>query len=70
MAYDPIPDLAALIAGLHQLALRGGDLHYLADLLAGPYARLRSGLGLDEPGREDTPRTETALRKALRELQP
>jgi len=68
MAYDPIPDLAALIAGLHQLDL--SPVHYLADLLAGPYARLRSGLGLDEPGREDTPRTETALRKALRELQP
>jgi hypothetical protein len=66
MAYDPIPDLAALIDGLHELAARGGDLTVLGALLAGPYARLRGGLLLDEPTWEDPPSTEDAIRKLLR----
>jgi len=70
--YDPIPDLAQLIDGLHDTAVsgaRGQDAHIeaLACLLVGPYARLRGGLLLDEPG-WDTPTTEEALREALRDL--
>jgi hypothetical protein len=56
-AYDPIGDLAELIDGLLAVAAAGTgpDHHYhsglvsaLADLLAGPYARLRGGLLLRE----------------------
>jgi hypothetical protein len=51
--FDPVPDLAALLDGVRDLARSGGDARYLADLLAGPYAALREGLRLDEPGLED-----------------
>ena len=72
-AYDPIPDLAALIDELRAVAASGTgpDHHYhsglvqrLVDLLAGPYARLLGGLLLDEPGREHII-TEAAIREAL-----
>ena len=67
--YDPVPDLAALIDGLHDaLATNGmnGCVSELIKLAAGPYAALRGGLLLDEPGREDIS-TEDAIREALRE---
>jgi hypothetical protein len=71
--YDPVPDLAALIEGMEaivsaaslgasnsQIVLRTGEL------AGGPYARLRSGLLLDEPGLEHLPVAD-ALRDALDE---
>lgn len=64
---DPIPHLAALIDGLHRAALqnnRDGTLLILADLLTGPYAALRGGLLLDEPGWENMS-TKDAIREAL-----
>ena len=69
--YDPAPDLAALIDGLHACALAGEGgaeplIRVVADLLCGPYAALRGGLLLDEPGREDIS-TEDAIREAFRE---
>jgi len=70
MAYNPVPDLAALIDGLRRAALqnnRDGTLLVLADLLAGPYSALRGGLLLDEPGRE-TMSTADAVREALAEF--
>jgi hypothetical protein len=65
MAYDPIPDLAALIDGLHELARSSGSGIVLGEILAGPYARLRGGLLLDEITWEDPPGTEDALRELL-----
>lgn len=72
MAYDPIPDLAALVDGLEAVASAGtlGSpnsvlLEKLGYLLTGPYARLRGGLLLDEPGHE-AESTEQAIREALR----
>jgi len=65
--WDPIPHLAALIDGLRQLAAqdaRDPDFGSLASLLTGPYAALRGGLLLDEPGREGIT-TEAALREVL-----
>jgi hypothetical protein len=64
--YDPVPDLAALIDGLRELAagVPGSFARRLSDLLTGPYAALRGGLLLDEPGRENVT-TEQALREAL-----
>ena len=70
MAYDPVPDLAALIDGLRRAALqnnRDGTLLILGGLLTGPYAGLRGGLLLDEPGREDVS-TDGAIREALTEF--
>lgn len=70
MAYDPVPDLAALIDGLRRAALqnnRDGTLLILGGLLGGPYAGLRGGLLLDEPGREDVS-TDGAIREALAEF--
>jgi hypothetical protein len=71
MSYDPVPDLAALIDGLHATASAAelGSpnswlVERLAYLLAGPYAGLRGGLLLDEPGREHLT-TEQALRELL-----
>jgi len=66
-AWDPVPHLAALIDGLRNLAAqdaRDPDFGSLASLLTGPYAALRGGLLLDEPGREDVT-TEQAIREAL-----
>lgn len=70
-AYDPVPDLAALLDGVHDLAVAGAadGLAVLGALLTGPYARLRGGLLLDEPGRGHVT-TATAVREALREWQP
>jgi hypothetical protein len=68
-AWDPVPDLAALIDGLHGAAedpAEGSFWRRLGDLYAGPYGRLRGGLLLDEPGRERVS-AEDALREALRE---
>jgi hypothetical protein len=65
--WDPLPHLAALIDGLRQLAAQPAgdpDFGLLASLLTGPYAALRGGLLLDEPGREDVT-AEDALREAL-----
>jgi hypothetical protein len=68
--WDPLPHLAALIDGLRQLAAQpAGDpdsvlTEKLAWLLTGPYAALRGGLLLDEPGREGVA-TEEALREVL-----
>ena len=70
--YDPIPDLAALIDGLQRTVATGnsdGIFSGLRDLLAGPYARLRGGLLLDESSWEDAS-TANALRDTLRELDP
>ena len=67
--YDPIPDLAELLDGVHDTARSGGDHAVLGELLTGPYARLRGGLLLDEPGREQIT-TETALRELLGGLKP
>jgi hypothetical protein len=72
--YDPIPDLAQLIDGLGTAATAAGRdasntqlIIALGALLTGPYARLRGGMLLDEPD-WDTPGTEEALRKTLRDL--
>lgn len=67
--YDPVPDLAALIDGLRRMTSRSGGAQViaLADLLTGPYAGLRGGLLLDEPGRENVS-TADALREALGEM--
>ncbi len=66
--WDPVPHLAALIDGLREAALAenapAADMA-IADLLLGPYARLRGGLLLDEPGREGLS-TEQALREVVR----
>jgi hypothetical protein len=65
--WDPLPHLAALIDGLGGVVRSPGgpaDRIALAHLLAGPYAALRGGLLLDEPGREHLS-TEAALREAL-----
>ena len=64
--YDPVPDLAALIDGLHNTAgeTDGSFWRRLGDLYSGPYGRLRGGLLLDEPGREHVT-TEAALREVL-----
>jgi hypothetical protein len=70
MAYDPVPDLAALIDGLRRAAAQGnvdGTLYALGMLLTGPYSGLRGGLLLDEPGRENVS-TEQAIREALAEF--
>ena len=64
VAYDPVPDLAALFEGVRDFARSGGDLAVIGRVLAGPYARLRGGLLLNEPGREHVS-TEEALREAL-----
>lgn len=70
MSYDPVPDLAALIDGLHDLAAGASDatlphlFGHIGDLLTGPYAGLRGGLLLDEPGQEAVT-TETALRELI-----
>jgi hypothetical protein len=72
--WDPVPHLAALIDGLHDLAVtaaqpdatNAGVVIALGGLLAGSYAALRGGLLLDEPGRENVS-TEAALREALDE---
>lgn len=65
-AYDPIADLAAFIDGMHAWVQAGLPTDGLVDLLAGPYARLRGGLLLDEP-EPAAPRggTDQALREAL-----
>lgn len=64
--YDPVPDLAALVDGLRDVARRGGDPAELGQLLGGAYAGLRGGLLLDEPGRENVS-TADAIREALAE---
>lgn len=68
--YDPIPDLAALIDGLETAAtIAGRDasnaqlIIQLGGLLVGPYARLRGGLLLDEPGWDVS--TEDSIRAVL-----
>lgn len=63
--WDPVPHLAQLIDALHTLARHGGNEN-LGALLTGPYAALRGGLLLDEPGRE-TVTAEDAIREALAE---
>jgi len=71
MAYDPVPDLAEVLDDLHRAASQGntdGTLYMLGALLSGPYTRLRGGLLLDEPGRENVS-TEQAVREALAEAQ-
>ncbi len=69
MAYDPVPDLAQLIDGLREFAVSGGSgPGILGGLYTGPYARLRGGLLLDEPGWEDPLPTSDAIYTALREL--
>ena len=68
--YDPVPDLAQLIDGLHDACTdqaEGSFFRRMGDLMAGPYGRLRGGLLLDEPGCEDQG-TEAALREALQAL--
>jgi hypothetical protein len=73
-SYDPVPDLAALIDGLHDLAgtavqpdaTNARVIVALGGLLAGPYAGLRDGLLLDEPGREHVTAGQ-AIREALAE---
>jgi hypothetical protein len=71
VAYDPIPDLAQLIEGMSGLravmAQPASCRALLGELLKGPYARLRGGLLLDEPGRENVS-TEQAVREALAEF--
>lgn len=65
--YDPVPALAALIDGLHDVAEAGtqdGLMRALGHLLSGPYSGLRGGLLLDEPGREGVT-AEAAIRQAL-----
>ena len=67
--YDPVPDLAQLIDGLRGTATADDQnslMVALAVLLHGPYARLRGGLLLDEPGWEDQS-TADAIRIALDE---
>lgn len=64
MSYDPIGDLAALVDGLHGISAGDRMEDVLGRLLAGPYARLRGGLLLDEPGREAIT-TPDAIREAL-----
>jgi hypothetical protein len=69
--YDPVDDLAELVDGLRAMAA-SEDLDdmvtQLGVLAVGPYARLRSGLLLDEPGREGIPAAH-AIREAIREAQ-
>jgi hypothetical protein len=69
-AYDPIPDLAQLIDGLETAASAAGLgasntqlIIALGALLTGPYARLRGGLLLDEPGWDVS--TEDSIRAVL-----
>jgi hypothetical protein len=68
--YDPVPDVAALTDGLHELAGmsqgKTGTLWWagLRNLYAGPYARLRGGLRLDEPGLEGL-ETRTAVYRSI-----
>ena len=68
MAYDPVPDLAALVNRVQDCARAGGSPAILGEILTGPYARLRGGLLLDEPGRENVT-TEQAIRTALIQAQ-
>jgi hypothetical protein len=44
VAYDPIPDLAALLDELEAWARGGGRQATMERIMTGPYARLRSGL--------------------------
>jgi hypothetical protein len=69
MAYDPAPDIAALINELHEAASDASEAGLPGSLITGPYARLRGGLLLDEPGREHVS-TEDALRELLGEMKP
>jgi len=66
--YDPVPHLAQLIQAGPDLARTAdsSDKHrrLLASLLTGPWAALRGGLLLDEPGRQDIT-AEAALRELL-----
>jgi hypothetical protein len=62
--WDPVPYLARLIDGVARVGRSGGDPRDLASLLAGPYAALRGGLLLDEPGHEHE-LTGEAIRKAI-----
>ena len=64
--WDPVPHLAALIDGLHDMAAAWPDERdeIFGRLLAGPYSALHGGLLLDEPGREHES-TEAAIRLAL-----
>ena len=65
--WDPVPHLAALIDGLQAVVSAGTDegvWALLVPLLTGPYAALRGGLLLDEPGRDHLS-TEEALREVL-----
>lgn len=67
MAYDPVPDLAALVDGLGHAAAQDSTpatLMVLLQLMTGPYARLRGGLLLNEPGRQRQTTAE-ALTSAL-----
>ena len=61
--WDPLPHLAALIDGVGKFARTSNDRD-LFELMIGPYAALRGGLLLDEPGRENVT-TEAALRELL-----
>jgi hypothetical protein len=70
VSYDPVPDLAQLLNGMTDLLRTADDpaahVSLLGTLALGPYARLRGGLLLDEPGyRELT--AEQAIRLALDE---
>lgn len=69
MTYDPVPDLAGLIDGVQAVAgAESNLLTVLVNLLTGPYAALRGGLLLDEPGREHLT-TEEAIRSALADVE-
>jgi hypothetical protein len=72
MPYDPVRDLAELLDGVRKV-LDGPHEHakdiygQLGELALGPYAALRGGLLLDEPGREHVS-TADAIREALAEV--
>lgn len=68
VAYDPVPDLAELLAGLGRVTQRSsyGVTQVLGDLLRGPYARLRAGLVVDDPPSAGLANIERALREALK----
>jgi hypothetical protein len=66
MAYDPVPDLAAVIDGLQRAARAETDKGLREELakMMTSYVRIRGGLLLDEPGFEAVS-TADALRLAI-----
>lgn len=68
--YDLVPDLAALIDGLREaFSDPATPIASITKMFLGPYARLRRGLLLDEPGWDDVS-TEESIREALHCLNP